>query len=76
MRRKINLDRERFATIRGKGLILHVLTDEKERILIRAESKDGGRRIRIRLHESYPGVIAYSLDEPIEPNKPHLKLVK
>jgi len=76
MRKKINLDRKRLATIRGKGLVLHVLTDEKERILIRAESEDGGRRIRIRLHESYPGVITYSLDKPIEPKKSYLKLVK
>jgi len=76
MKRKINLDKEQFTTIRGRGLILHILTDEKERIIIRAESEDGGRRIRIRLHESYPGVITYSLDEPTEPKKSHLKLVK
>jgi len=76
MRKKINLDRTRLAMIRGKGMILNVLTDEKERILIRAESEDGGRRIRIRLHENYPGVITYSLDEPIGPKKTELKLVK
>ncbi|KGM43562.1 hypothetical protein S1OALGB6SA_81 [Olavius algarvensis spirochete endosymbiont] len=76
MRNKINLDRTQLATICGKGIILHVLTDEKDRVLIRAESEDGGRRIRVRLHENYPGVIVYSLDEPVEPKKSHLKLVK
>lgn len=76
MRKRINLDKAKLATIRGKGLILHILTDEKERVLIRPESEDGGRRIRIKLHETYPGVITYSLDEPIEPKRSHLKLVK
>jgi len=76
MKRKINLDKARFVTIHGKGLILHVIADEKERVLIRAESEDGGRRIRIKFHEDYPGVITYSLDKPIEPKKPHLELVK
>ena len=76
MRKKINLDRVRLATICGKGITLNLLTDEKERILIRAESEDGGRRIRIKLHENYPGVITYSLDEPVGSKKSHLKLVK
>jgi hypothetical protein len=63
MAKRIDLDKTGLVEIVGKGLILELTTDDQNRILIRAESEEGGHRIRIKAHEDNPGIITYSLGE-------------
>ncbi len=74
MAKRIDLDKTGLVEIRGKGLILNVTTDDQERILIRAESEEGGYRIRIKVHEDDPGIITYTLGEVL--GGPNLSIVK
>lgn len=74
MARRIDLDKAELVELTGKGLILELTTDDQNRILIRAESEAGGRRIKIKVHEDDPGVITYSLGEII--GGPNLSIVK
>jgi len=63
MAKRIDLEKSGLVEIVGKGLILELTTDDKDRILIRAESEAGGHRIRIKVHEDSPGILTYSLGE-------------
>ena len=74
MAKRIDLDKTGLVEIIGKGLILNITTDDQERILIRAESEEGGYRIRIKVHEDDPGIITYTLGEVL--GGPNLSIVK
>ncbi len=75
MAKQINLDKAELVEILGSGLILEISKDEQERVLVRVESEEGGRRILIKQHEEDARCIVYSLDTP-SPQKPALSLVK
>lgn len=74
MAKRIDLDKTELVEINGKGLILNITTDDQERILIRAESEEGGYRIKIKVHEDDPGIITYTLGEVL--GGPNLSIVK
>lgn len=75
MAKRIDLKKSHLVEITGNGLILEVTEDEENRILVRVESEDGGRRIIIKQHEEDARCIVYSLDRP-QGGRPNLTLVK
>ena len=74
MAKHIDLDKVGLVEIHGKRLILNITTDDQDRILIKAESEEGGYRIKIKVHEDDPGIITYTLGEVL--GGPNLSIVK
>lgn len=66
MAKRINLDKVKLVEIAGSGLVLEVLQDDQNRVLVRVESEEGGRRIIVKAHEEDSRCIVYSLDQPTQ----------
>ena len=75
MPRSLNIDKAGLIEIHGADLILTVTKDDKNRMLVRVESEEGGGTIHIAQHEEDKKTIVFSLDRP-PATGPSLSLVK